>query len=276
MDGQKVLKYALNLADLMRKASVLLGEASQQTETFLAPAAVPQRSDEDHTDHENLYAIGLDDTGIMAIIIELSQDRSNFKIWTPYDEAFLEALKRSVPKGAREFDWDERCWRVDIEWFGNAQHLLLEHFPHVDRRYTDRAVRMLEAIAEQDREEEEQARREQEARSQRVHDRRAEHAYHQYQRTARKARERADRDYERARKRTHSSYTGDPDQWEETNGEDPYKILGVQHDAPDEVIKAAHKAQARKHHTDHGGDRDTMARINAAFEAIGRARGWKA
>lgn len=275
MDGQKVLKYALNLADLMRKASVLLGEASRQTETFLAPAQAPTRPEDDHFDSDSLYTIGLDDTGIMAIIIELSQDRSNFKVWTPYDEGYVDALKHSVPKAAREFDWDERCWRVDVEWFGNVQHLLLEHFPHVDRRYTDRAVRMLEAIAEQDREDDERARREHEASRQRVHDRRAQHAYNQYRETAQRTRDRADRDYERARRRTHSSYTSDPDEWQETDGEDPYKILGVQHDAPDEVVRAAHKAQARKHHTDLGGDRDTMARINAAFEAIGRARGWK-
>lgn len=276
MDGQKVLKYALNLADLMRKASVLLGEASRHTETLLAPTAAAQHSEEDHSEYDSLYTIGLDDTGIMAIIIELSQDRTNFKIWTPYEETYVDALKRSIPKAAREFDWDERCWRVDVEWFGNVQHLLLEHFPNVDRRYTDRAVRMLEAIAEQDHEEEQRAQYEHQARRQQAHDRRAQDAYDTYRETARKAREQADAAYDRARRRTHSSYSGDPDEWEETNGEDPYKILGVLPDAPDEVVRAAHKAQARKHHTDLGGDRATMARINAAFEAIGRARGWKA
>ena len=276
MDGQKVLKYALNLADLMRKASVLFGEAAKQRETLVTPNAPPQIHDDDHIDYDSLHSIGLDDTGIMAIIIELSQDRTNFKIWTPYDEDFVADLKRHVPKGAREFDWDERCWRVDLEWFGNAQHLILEHYPDVDRRYTDRAVRMLEAMAEQAREDEERERWSQTARTQHEHDARARSAYERYQETARRTNEQARQEYEQARRRTHSSYSNTSSEWDDPHSEDPYKVLGVQPDAPDEVIKAAHKAQARKHHTDLGGNRDDMARINAAFEEIGRARGWKA
>lgn len=51
---------------------------------------------------------------------------------------------------------------------------------------------------------------------------------------------------------------------------DPYKALGVTPDAPEEVIKAAHRALARKHHRDATGEADDakMKRVNAAFEKI--------
>ena len=51
---------------------------------------------------------------------------------------------------------------------------------------------------------------------------------------------------------------------------DPFKTLGVDPDAPEEVIKAAHKALARKHHRDATGaaDDEEMKRVNDAFEKI--------
>jgi hypothetical protein len=276
MDGQKVLQYALNLADLMRKASLLLGETAQQHEHLVAPTRGGKGHDDDRIDPSSLQAIGLDDTSIMSIIIELSQDRTNFKIWTPYDESFNSDLKRHVPKGARKFDWDEKCWRVDVEWFGNVQHLILEHYPNIDRKYTNRAVRMLEAIIDQQQEEEEQARYAEYAKHQSKHEARARAAYDRYRDTARRAQASANDEYDRARRRTEQSYDKTWDDWDEApDGDDPYKVLGVQPDAPDEVIKAAHKAQARKHHTDVGGDGVMMAKINAAYESIGRQRGWK-
>lgn len=277
MDGQKVLKYALNIADLMKKASALLGDpGGQPEETIVGRSRSRRSSSEDRIDQESLEAIGLDDTGIMAIIIELSQDRSNFKIWTPYSEEFNTALKREVPKGARKFDWDERCWRIDIDWFGNAQHLIVDHYPDIDRRYTDRAIRMCAAISEQQQEDEESSRQHTRHSRQQEHDDRARSAYNRYKETARRTNESAHREYEKARRKTDASYDKTWDNWDdEPNGNDPYKVLGVLPDAPDEVVKAAHKAQARKHHTDLGGDGVMMSKINVAYETIGRERGWK-
>jgi hypothetical protein len=53
----------------------------------------------------------------------------------------------------------------------------------------------------------------------------------------------------------------------------PYATLYLNDSAPDCVVQAAHKALARMHHPDVGGDRDAMARVNAAFEEIKKLRG---
>jgi hypothetical protein len=57
-------------------------------------------------------------------------------------------------------------------------------------------------------------------------------------------------------------------------GPDPYAVLGVTEGAPDEVVKAAYKAQARRCHADLGGDDKRMKEINAAYEEIRRSRQW--
>ena len=54
----------------------------------------------------------------------------------------------------------------------------------------------------------------------------------------------------------------------------PYDVLNVQEDAPDEVVKAAHRALARLNHTDLGGDENKMKKINEAFEKIKTERRW--
>jgi curved DNA-binding protein CbpA len=50
---------------------------------------------------------------------------------------------------------------------------------------------------------------------------------------------------------------------------DPYNVLQVQRDAEPEVIRAAHRALARKHHPDFGGDPKRMAAINLAWSILG-------
>jgi curved DNA-binding protein CbpA len=52
---------------------------------------------------------------------------------------------------------------------------------------------------------------------------------------------------------------------------DPYATLQVAPDAHDDVIAAAYRALARRHHPDRAGDAGTsvMARLNAAWELIG-------
>jgi hypothetical protein len=55
----------------------------------------------------------------------------------------------------------------------------------------------------------------------------------------------------------------------------PYKVLGVDPAAPEEVIRAAYKARARKAHPDAGGSNKKMAEINEAYQQILKMRGWK-
>jgi hypothetical protein len=55
---------------------------------------------------------------------------------------------------------------------------------------------------------------------------------------------------------------------------DPFKILGVSADATQEEVRKAYKAAARKAHPDAGGSNEEMMKINAAYEAICRFRGW--
>jgi len=49
---------------------------------------------------------------------------------------------------------------------------------------------------------------------------------------------------------------------------DPYVTLHLLPSAPAEVIRAAFKALAMKHHPDHGGDEEQMKRLNAAFKML--------
>jgi hypothetical protein len=174
-----------------------------------------------------------------GIIIELSQDRSNFKIWSPYDEGYKDELKEIVPCYFRSWDKKEKCWRVNVDWFGNVQRLLKKHYPNVKRVYTNRALRMCEQLVEEEREETER------------------NKYNNY-------------------------HDSDSDSWSPSynRNDDPYEVLGVQKTAPDEIIIAAYRAQARMHHTDMHKSDDTksddtkMKQINAAFELIRKDRQW--
>lgn len=52
-------------------------------------------------------------------------------------------------------------------------------------------------------------------------------------------------------------------------GNAPHEVLGVPHDAPSDVVRAAYRQLSLKHHPDKkGGDRDTWERIHAAMEAM--------
>jgi curved DNA-binding protein CbpA len=55
--------------------------------------------------------------------------------------------------------------------------------------------------------------------------------------------------------------------------QDHYDVLGVSHEAPDEVIRAAYRALAAKYHPDRNpGDAKAelkLKKLNAAFEVLG-------
>jgi len=57
-----------------------------------------------------------------------------------------------------------------------------------------------------------------------------------------------------------------------TGTQSPYAALYVTEDAPDEVVQAAYRALAKKHHPDVGGDADSFRRIREAFEEISSTR----
>lgn len=60
------------------------------------------------------------------------------------------------------------------------------------------------------------------------------------------------------------------------NENSPYKVLGVDPDAEEQVVKAAYKAKAKLFHPDHGASSSRkMAEINQAYERILKERGWK-
>jgi len=55
----------------------------------------------------------------------------------------------------------------------------------------------------------------------------------------------------------------------------PFKILGVSPNATKEEVQKAYREKAKKAHPDGGGSHEEMTKVNAAWEAIKRFRGWK-
>jgi curved DNA-binding protein CbpA len=54
----------------------------------------------------------------------------------------------------------------------------------------------------------------------------------------------------------------------ESEAADHYRVLQVDSGADVEVIQAAYRVLARRHHPDHSGDDDAMKRLNAAWEVL--------
>lgn len=275
-----VIRHALNIVELMDAVSDALVSnlVHPSTDPLIRPhifsAFEAGEVDETPDRPAQLSDIGLDDMGIQRIVIELSTDRSHFKIWSPYNENFVAAIKRSIPKHARSWDKDERCWRVDTYWFGNAQQLLPNFYPDMERFYTDRAMRMCEQLAK-DYEKEE-------------FDRDGPNGGDDEEAPPPKKQKKPKKkpDKKRPKSRSQEGRFVDDEEPEprtrksRSNGsrteDDPYSVLGVSPEAPDEVVKAAHKALARMFHSDlaGGGDPKRMAKINSAFETIKEQRGW--
>ena len=56
---------------------------------------------------------------------------------------------------------------------------------------------------------------------------------------------------------------------------DPFEILGVEPNATKDEVKRAFRKKTWTAHPDHGGSNEDMIKVNAAYEAISRVRGWK-
>lgn len=274
MDNSDIIRHALNIARLFRAVGDYVTQGEWQDERPMptrqndTPSRKYKDADDLHQHHDefgdpiNLEDIGLDDMSLSRVVIELSQTREHFKIWAPYNDGFRTALKDGIPAKSRRWDPDETCWRVDCYWFGNAQEMIQESFPDLERYYTERAIRMCERLAADDDDEEpfESPPPPPRAKKKKKSQQKKKPKYKK-----KKAPPPEDDPYE------HWSSPQPPSK----NG--PYEVLGISPSAPDEVVKAAHKALARKFHTDatgKSGDDKDMKKVNAAFEQIKEIRGW--
>lgn len=57
-------------------------------------------------------------------------------------------------------------------------------------------------------------------------------------------------------------------------GLDPYEILGVKPNATKDEVKKTFRRRAHATHPDRGGSKEEFIKVNAAYEAICRVRGW--
>jgi len=61
---------------------------------------------------------------------------------------------------------------------------------------------------------------------------------------------------------------------EEVPEDSPYRVLGINPDAPDFLVKAAYKSHVKRAHPDVGGDAEEFKRIQKAYEQIALEREW--
>ena len=267
MDKMQFLRHAANIARFMESLSDAF-DARQPQHVPQPQLRIRHRQDAEFVNYGRyegevgLVDIGLDDMSISKVVIELSTDRSHFKIWSPFNEDFIEDLKKQIPRHARRWDPDDRCWRVDCYWFGNAQVLLPRCYPDLDRHYTERAIRMCEQIAAEEEDEERFEEEEKKKKKKRAA-------------TRKKARQRTKQRTKKREPKKRRRYEDEKSQpTPEPPGTEAYRVLGISPDAPDEVVKAAHKVLARKYHPDIGGDEKKAKEINGAFDLIKELRGW--
>lgn len=274
MDNSDLIRHAINIARLFRTVGDFVTQGEWQDEQPI-PKRRYKNADDFHKQHDefgntvDLDDIGLDDMSLSRVVIELSQTREHFKIWAPYNDDFRIALKENIPSRSRRWDPDETCWRVDCYWFGNAQEMIQDHFPDLERYYTERAIRMCEKLATEDDDPDESP-----------------PPPPRKKKKQQKKKPKNKKTNKKAKKKEPPPEDDDPyEYWSsppprapwESPKDDPYEILGISQNAPDEVVKAAHKALAKKYHTDatgKAGDDKDMKKINAAFEKIKEIRGW--
>ena len=210
-----------------------------------------------------------------------------YDVWFAYNEDVIDALKQDIPSSARKWNPEEKLWRIDASWWATAQQILNDYgieledesmnpygspndspySAYQNRSNTGQAGTGTESLHEMERRQWERDRK----------------AWQQ------------DRDgWQRARENFENSQA----QWITERGElrrriqqleeaklkeelrqdqrrgrgahvDPaWAVLHVEPGAPFEVVSAAYRALAARHHPDHGGDVERMKRINLAFERI--------
>lgn len=54
---------------------------------------------------------------------------------------------------------------------------------------------------------------------------------------------------------------------------DPYEVLGLRPDAPDDLVDSSYRALSKKAHPDAGGSEDAFRELTAAHEAVKKVRG---
>lgn len=64
--------------------------------------------------------------------INPSRDGKAVIVLGPYDEGFVETLKRKVPPHAREWKPVARCWRIAAEYEGPAREAIEEFYREVE------------------------------------------------------------------------------------------------------------------------------------------------
>ncbi|MBA7607054.1 hypothetical protein ES703_14206 [subsurface metagenome] len=62
--------------------------------------------------------------------------------------------------------------------------------------------------------------------------------------------------------------------FEELPEDSPYRVLGVNPDAPDFLVKAAYRSHVKRVHPDVGGNPEQFKRIQRAYEQISLLREW--
>jgi len=61
---------------------------------------------------------------------------------------------------------------------------------------------------------------------------------------------------------------------DEVPEDSPYRVLGVNPDAPDFLVKAAYKSHVKRVHPDVGGNAEEFKRIQRAYDQIALEREW--
>lgn len=146
-----------------------------------------------------------------------SRGSSALVVHTPFNRAFVDALKEELPRSYRRWSPGDRAWKVIVFAFKDLITILEEHFPDYQIDYSAEAIAVIE------------------------------------------------QKHPRYFKDGGYGVTRSPG-----SGSTPHDTLFIQKNAPMCVIVAAYKALSRENHPDMGGDRDSMAKINNAFDEIKR------
>lgn len=165
----------------------------------------------------------------------LSRSFGKILVETPYDADFVEAIKVAIPKSHRVYD--RGLWTIDVQYYSCAV-ILMQHF------WGSKYIDAVGGVAEPQTQ-----------------------AWREPWNVWRNSK---DRQFRREQK-THKA---DSSTWSILGGGAPtsaFLTLYVTGNAPKEVIKAAYRALAQMHHPDSGGDTETMARINAAYQELQKA-----